>query len=331
MIFMEKKISVVVPAYNSELTIKRCLNSILSQSYKNLEVIVVDDGSTDTTESLCYEIKNIDKRVKIISINNSGVSHARNVGIDNASGEYITFVDSDDFIDKEMYADLVGNFDENIDIVHCSYKNVDDFGNTISSVGGSNNYKIMNRNEGLECLILGKYFAGGMWNKLYKRSLFNGIRLDENLKINEDVFVNYQLFDKAMSTMYIDTPYYNYVDNVNSATHSAKQLEASEQSLKVSQMILNNSENKSYYHASQIRFTNSLLNHFKNCVLCSNRCNKLRKKDVYDEIKKYQKLGFYKTKKEKITIIILKYFPLFYCKLYFLYDKIRVKKLDPVQ
>ena len=104
---MSPKISVIVPAYNAEKTIERCLKSILKQTYHNLEVIVVNDGSKDSTELILSRIEKNDVRVHLITIENGGVSHARNVGIDNASGEYITFVDSDDYIDEEMYTSLM--------------------------------------------------------------------------------------------------------------------------------------------------------------------------------------------------------------------------------
>ncbi|RGS75650.1 glycosyltransferase family 2 protein [Ruminococcus bromii] len=95
---MNSVISVIVPTYNSEKTIERCLLSILKQTYENLEVIVVNDGSSDSTETICEKMASCDSRLKVITIKNGGVSHARNIGIDNAKGDYITFVDSDDNI-----------------------------------------------------------------------------------------------------------------------------------------------------------------------------------------------------------------------------------------
>ena len=120
-------ITVVVPAYNSEGTILRCINSILNQTYQDIQLIVVDDGSEDGTRTIVEEFQKQDSRIELISIRNSGVSHARNVGIDNARGEYITFVDSDDYIDEVMYESLMKKLNEyNADIAHCSYKNVNE-------------------------------------------------------------------------------------------------------------------------------------------------------------------------------------------------------------
>lgn len=117
------KISVIVPAYNCQDTIERCINSIQKQTFNNLEIIIVNDGSSDNTEAKIKELQDKDGRIIAISIPNGGVSHARNTGIDKASGDYITFVDSDDYIDEEMYECLYNLIKEyNVQIAHCSYK-----------------------------------------------------------------------------------------------------------------------------------------------------------------------------------------------------------------
>ena len=117
---MKKLISVVVPAYNAERTIKRCLESILRQTYSNLEVLLINDGSIDSTEDICLKIAENDNRLKVVTIPNGGVSHARNVGIEKATGELITFVDADDYIDADMYQTLNDTMEKyNVPIVHC--------------------------------------------------------------------------------------------------------------------------------------------------------------------------------------------------------------------
>ena len=112
-------VSIIVPAYNAERTINRCIDSILKQSYGNLEIIIINDGSKDSTEEKCMKyIKN--KKIKYIRIKNSGVSNARNIGIENSTGTYIMFVDSDDYIEKNMVERLYDNINENVDLVICS-------------------------------------------------------------------------------------------------------------------------------------------------------------------------------------------------------------------
>jgi len=122
---MSDKISIIIPTYNAERTIARCVNSIQEQTYSDLEIIIVNDGSKDSTERIVHLLKKNDERIKLITIPNGGVSHARNVGIENATGDYITFVDSDDYIDSDMYECLLEVAKEyDVKIVHCSYKNV---------------------------------------------------------------------------------------------------------------------------------------------------------------------------------------------------------------
>lgn len=328
---MSAVISVVVPAYNSEKTIKKCLLSILNQTYKELEVIVVNDGSSDSTEQLCHSIAANDNRVNIITIPNGGVSHARNVGIDNATGDYITFVDSDDYIDEDMYQDLIGLFDDGIDIVHCSYKNVDESGKILSVVGNDNAVIKMNHDEGVMCLFTGKYFTGGLWNKLYKINLFKNVRLDENVKYNEDVLANFFLFDKSDKSIYVSKPYYNYVANNDSSTHSADGVFACNQIVKVSKIMMNKSVDKPYYNIAQNRVAFFLLNLYRNCVFSKKEENRQFAKQVYKEILEYKAKGFYSSKKDRVSIVMLRHFPQLYFKLYKIYDKIRVKELDPEQ
>lgn len=121
------KISVIIPAYNAEKTIERCLNSVIEQSYTNVEVIVVDDGSKDRTLSIANEVAKNDSRVKVISKQNGGAASARNVGIKLASGEFITFLDADDYIEKDTYMELHKAQKQNdLDIVSASIREIYD-------------------------------------------------------------------------------------------------------------------------------------------------------------------------------------------------------------
>ena len=123
-----KKISVIVPIYNSEDYIDRCVRSIVEQSYKNIEIILVDDGSTDNSSMMCDEWAKNDKRVKVIHKENGGVSSARNEGLKIAKGDYISFVDSDDYIDKKMIEKMLNQMEKgNTDLVICNYEPNHDF------------------------------------------------------------------------------------------------------------------------------------------------------------------------------------------------------------
>ena len=118
----EKLVSVIIPAYNIEDYIGRCLDSVLSQTYKNLEILVVDDGSSDCTGEILDDYEKKDQRIRVIHKENGGVSSARNIGIEAATGDYIGFVDGDDLMEPEMYKTLVNLLkEENADIAHCGH------------------------------------------------------------------------------------------------------------------------------------------------------------------------------------------------------------------
>lgn len=329
---MTPKISVIVPAYNAEKTIERCLKSILKQTYHNLEVIVVNDGSTDSTELIISKIEKNDVRVHLITIENGGVSHARNVGIDNASGEYITFVDSDDYIDEEMYAslmELIQKYD--VKIAHCSYCNNDSEGNLISFVGGNEKLVLQDHDEAIACLLDGRLFVGSICNKLYEKTLFSNCRLDESIKYNEDILLNFFLFDQVVSSVYCDKPFYHYVEDTTSSTHSANGLEARKQWLYVSQKILEFSKGKSYKRNAEQKLTYSLLGVYREYVFVGEKHNTVTMKKIANDINTYKQKGYLSRRNDKIQYWVLKHFPRLFVKSYSVYDIFRKKKLDPEQ
>lgn len=196
-------LSVIVPVYNGEKYIKDCLESIINQTYRDLQIIVVNDGSIDNTEAIVGEIANKDSRVQLINKENGGVSSARNLGLEYAKNEFLTFVDSDDTLDIDMYETLMKYTGNNeYDIVHCGYKRINH--ETVKLVNGTNNIIKQTKNEALECIVGGKIFVPALWNKVYKRKLFDDIKFDENIKINEDVLVNYKVFKKSEKSIFID-------------------------------------------------------------------------------------------------------------------------------
>ncbi len=246
-----KLVSVIIPAYNIEDYIGRCLDSVCSQTYKNLEIIVVDDGSSDCTAQILDGYKEKDHRVKVIHKENGGVSSARNEGIDVASGDYIGFVDGDDWIDPKLYEVLVEMIEENADIAHCGYQMV--FPNRIDYYYNTGKRKIQTTQEGLKDLISGEMIEPALYNKLYRKELFNNIRLNENLKINEDLEVNYKLFKKSKKSIYCDLPLYSYMIRKNSATNSNTLVRKNEDSFKVLQEIKNDSKNDKEIYAIAYR------------------------------------------------------------------------------
>ncbi len=329
---MNKKISVIVPAYNAQETIERCVLSIKNQSYSNIEIIVVNDGSSDETEKIVQRIADKDSKVRLITIPNGGVSHARNVGIDNATGYFITFVDSDDYVDSEMYEYLIGLIQKyDADIVHCSYKNINLDG-SIVPVGNKKKIIEQSQDEAIECLIGGRLFSGALGNKIYRATLFENIRLDEHIKYNEDVLVNFYLFEKANKSVYSDIAFLNYVANPDSSTHSADPVRANREFLYVAEKILKKSIGKPYEEVARRRMLNSLLGLYAAYLFADkNRYSKKEKQETKSRIVESYKKGLYISKKDRIRVFMFRFCPHIYVGAYRLYDKIRVKKLDPEQ
>lgn len=213
---MELLISVIIPAYNIEKYIGRCLDSLLKQTYKNLEIIVVDDGSTDDTAKIIDEYTYSYDNIKVIHKANSGVSATRNTGIDIAKGDYIGFVDGDDTVDDEMFETLIQNaINYNADISHCGYKMV--FPSRTDYYYNTGDIVIQDNQEGLKDLLKADRVEPGLWNKIYKSSLFEDIRLNENIKYNEDLLANFYLFKKAKKSVFYDKCLYNYMIRKGSA------------------------------------------------------------------------------------------------------------------
>lgn len=203
------KISVIVPIYNVERLLCRCIESIRKQTYKNLEIILVDDGSPDNSGDICEDYAAKDRRIKVIHKCNGGLSDARNIGIEFASGEYICFVDSDDWLDLDML-ELLHKVcvDRKADIVECSYRNV--YADYIQEETCCT-AEIIEADSifALEGMLDWKYFKPVAWNKLYKKSVLGDIRYPLG-KIHEDEFTTYKYFYNANKLVYVDVSKYNY-------------------------------------------------------------------------------------------------------------------------
>lgn len=217
-------ISVIVPAYNIEKYIGRCIESILNQTYRDLEIIIVDDGSTDQTGNIIDLYAANDGRIKSIHKENGGVSSARLKGIEASSGSYVGFVDGDDYIEPEMFEKLLNNaLHYQADISHCGYKMVFPDGHE-NLYYGTGKVVEQNHDIGLIDLIKGDYIDPGLWNKLYKREVVSGLERsaiwDEKIKINEDLLMNYIFFSHAEKTVYEDKVYYHYILRKGSAATS---------------------------------------------------------------------------------------------------------------
>lgn len=203
-------LSVIVPVYRVEEYLERCINSIINQTIKNIEIILVDDGSPDNCPKICDKYAKIDSRIQVIHKKNGGLSDARNVGIDHAKGKYIAFVDSDDWIESNMYEELIFAAEYyNSEIAECSFryiysdKSVDEMGKT----GG---YVLYNNLEALKSEMEWGYFKCVAWNKVYNAVLFQDGKRYPVGKYHEDEFFTHKVFYEAKQLVYVDKILYNY-------------------------------------------------------------------------------------------------------------------------
>ena len=211
------KLSIIVPVYKVEQYIHKCVDSILNQTFTDFELILVDDGSPDNCGKICDEYSQNDKRVRVIHKENGGLSDARNAGIDVASGQVIGFVDSDDWIERCMYEEMLSYMKENnLDIV-CADTNQVKYGKAKFKPRYSKN-KIWVKDEAI-CEILNGTLDNAAWNKIYKRSVIGNVRYPKG-RIYEDVATTYKFISNSEKVGYISKPYYNYLKRKGSIVAS---------------------------------------------------------------------------------------------------------------
>lgn len=216
------KISIIIPAYNLEALLGRTLDSVLAQTYENIEIIAVNDGSTDGTGAVMDAYAAKDSRVKAIHKENGGVTSARLRGVAEATGDWIGFVDGDDIIEPEMYERLLGNaLQYHADISHCGNQMVFPDGRVAYNYD-TGILLIQDRSTGLNDLLTGIMIEPALGNKLFRRELFENLeqKMDTSIKINEDLLMNYYLFREAALSVYEDVCLYHYVLRKGSASTS---------------------------------------------------------------------------------------------------------------
>lgn len=221
---MADLISVVVPVYNVADDLPRCLDSILAQHYPNIEIITVNDGSSDQSGKVLDEYAQLHPCIHVVHQKNSGVTSARLRGVAKASGEWIGFVDGDDEIEPDMYERLLRNaLEYDVEISHCGYQMIfaDGRAHFFYNTG---TLEKQDRMTALRELLSGKRIEPGLWNKLFHRDLFHGLLHNEmmpaNIRINEDLLMNYYLFSNARQTVFHDWCPYHYIVRSTSASRA---------------------------------------------------------------------------------------------------------------
>lgn len=216
---MNEKISIIVPVYNSKKYLTKCVTSILNQSYENIEVILVDDESTDGSGVICDGFAEVNSKVRVIHKKNGGPSDCRNVGVKEATGCYIGFVDSDDYVDEHMYEILYKTIRDNsadiAQIGHYIVKNEE----IIETVHGEQKIVLLKEKEIVKSIIEDKIINSFTWDKLYKKELFEEFQFI-NLSYHEDLASMSILLSKSKRFVCNNVPLYYYVRNEQSISHT---------------------------------------------------------------------------------------------------------------
>lgn len=320
------KISIIVPAYNVAPYIERCLDSIINQTYKNLEIIVIDDGSTDETLSIMNEYAKKDSRIKVIHQNNVGLVQTRENGIGIASGDFVTFVDSDDYIELNMYEKLINNMIEyNADISHCGVnfcfadsKNVPHY--------GTQRIIVQDNFTGLKDLLEGIIIEPALWNKLYKRDLLYNSCLDISILNNEDLLRNFVLFSRSNRSVYEDFCGYQYVQREGSMSKdSSKSIEISKHIIKARKVIADNS-NESVKPFAIRCWLNAIVNDINHLTFSKQDEVKKYCKEIRKVLFKERKNIGYLIKRQQLAAWLIIISPLLHRFVYSIYKKVNYDK-----
>ena len=216
----DELISVIVPIYNAEKFIDKSVGSVINQTYQNLEILLIDDGSTDSSSLLCDEYAKKDKRIKVFHQENKGLSCARNKGIDNANGDYYVFIDADDEALPKMIEELYKLLKENdADISICSYEELYEDGTVISPCTNGNKGKIWSYTDDKKYLQIEYDYIRTVvqWNKLFKKEIFDDLRYPEGL-YHEDEHIIHRQLQKAKKVTYTSEVLYIYYRHEGSIT-----------------------------------------------------------------------------------------------------------------
>lgn len=307
---MNKKISIIIPIYNGEKYLERCINSLLNQTHKNIEIILVNDGSSDNTDKLCKKMQTLDERIIYIKQKNSGVSSARNKGIEKSTGEYICFVDCDDWVDKKYCEILLKGMKKNTQLSVIGYKKYENY--------DSNNIKNfdqtieINQNKAFEAIFTDKNFFGFPWNKLYKKEIIDKLGkrpFNTNIHICEDTLFNAKYLVECKKISYNQTPLYSYFLNDEGVTKSkvfnSKKLTVFDSLDEIEKIYLNYSPNNLTHLYKFYLYNYYLMHLFIKQTKTNIKLNKVKIKRIYKFLMKSKQVKL----PDKIKISIKYHFP----------------------
>lgn len=299
-------ISIIVPAYNAGKHLNRCVDSLISQNYKNLEIIIIDDGSTDNTAEIVDSYVQADRRVRGVHQENKGLVAVRNLGIELASGEYIGFVDSDDSVSVDMYERLLINAKEyDAEISGCGIRFLFDHGLPIDH-WGTGRITFLNQKEALEALLLGNWMEPSLCNKIYRKDIIIDSCMNLRIVNNEDLLRSFVVFSRAKKVINEDFCGYFYFRHANSMSNNADKANIVKDILDAQELILSECSKeiedialRSYFlHA--ISIINKLAGYHdkKSEALCI-KCKKI----IFKNIRQIVNLTF--LQKSEVVLILL--------------------------
>ncbi len=305
-------VSIIIPGYNTEEYLDKCICSVVNQTYKNLEIILVDDGSSDSTLSKFNEWEKKDSRIKVVHQENKGLALARNTGISAATGEFVMFADSDDYLESDMVEFLLGlSVKYDADVSRCGFY-FDDFDKT-DSVSDDETIKIPDYDSIMIELATGGHISGVAWNKLYKYDVIKSHPYRKEDGCSEDIMHNYRVYKDIKKAVFCNIPKYHYVIRDNSITNSEFN-ENAFSIVRAKQIILDGEkDNKNIYPYAVKGFITSAFIVLSGCITnnaCMAKYDDLRKsiiqyKNVVLKSNLYSKL-------DKLKMVLLKISPKLY-------------------
>jgi len=320
-----KTISIIVPVYNGEKTIKKCIESLVSQTITIDEIIVVDDGSTDSTPDIIKSLSEQNSNIRLLSCQNSGVSAARNLGLSLATGKYIGFVDADDYSEPDMYETLLKNIiANNSDCCICGFFTEKEGISTPLSYGKSGEISL---NELLNALFISDSVGGFIWNRLFKRGVLADLTFDSSIAMCEDKLYQLELFTtRDIKVTVEDKPLYHYIQSDCSSTGSLsyfnngrfKYKDSFDRMMSVIDSSVLSSSEKERLTAALYTNYRSILEYSMYTLLTSNDISKADIILLKEEMLHMQKTIFKKSfvsSAEKRHYLLLSHMPLLYKKL----------------
>lgn len=312
---MNKLVSVVIPVYNVEKYLRKCVKSVVEQTYPHVEILLIDDGSTDRSGQLCDELQREDSRIRAFHKKNGGQSEARNLGVENAKGEYITFVDSDDWIDENAIERMV-QCAQNVqaELVCCGYKELDESGKILKLTEQPEG--VYNDEEALLLLLKGKAVHNMVGAKLLKRELAVRIKFPQGC-IHEDDFVVFRWIYASNRIGIVKNAMYNYLRRPGStmmARFNEKRLVRIDAARELYQETLRH-ERKDIQRLAYVRYIEAL----RSMYICgmkylgSGEISNLYpyKQEIYKECRKALRI-LHKDEINKSDIFLISYFPLYF-------------------